>query len=142
MGKVGFRERNPNWKGGRVVDPRGYVLIRVGTDHPLADVRGYAYEHRLKMFEAGKLKPDKKLHVHHGKDGLVNSEENLEVLTPWAHRAKHRTRTDKWLQDPDTPNFITSCECGCGAQFEKYDAQHRSRRFISGHNLHGRKHQD
>lgn len=41
------RERNGNWRGGRVVDPRGYVLIRVGVGHPLADVRGYAYEHRL-----------------------------------------------------------------------------------------------
>ena len=38
---------HPNWKGGRVIDPRGYILVRVGKDHPLADVRGYAYEHRL-----------------------------------------------------------------------------------------------
>jgi hypothetical protein len=39
--------KNGNWKGGRVIDPRGYVLIRVGIGHPLADCRGYAYEHRL-----------------------------------------------------------------------------------------------
>lgn len=39
--------KNGNWKGGRVVDPRGYALVRVGAEHPLADVRGYAYEHRI-----------------------------------------------------------------------------------------------
>lgn len=32
---------------GRSIASNGYVLIWVGRDHPLADVRGYAYEHRL-----------------------------------------------------------------------------------------------
>src|SRR5580704_4198728 len=127
-GKKGLKPWN--WKGEPVTDPRGYVLIFVGKEHPLADVRGYAYEHRLKMFHAGKLNPEDRMHVHHGKDGLLNSEENLEVLTPWAHRAKHRKRSDKGLQEPNTDNFIVSCECGCGAQFLKYDGQHRPRRFI------------
>ena len=47
MGKPGYKERNPNWRGGRLVASNGYVLIRVGVNHPLADVRGYAYEHRI-----------------------------------------------------------------------------------------------
>lgn len=38
---------NPMWKGGRSVASNGYVLIRVGVEHHLADVRGYAYEHRV-----------------------------------------------------------------------------------------------
>lgn len=42
-----FGATNSQWKGGRVIASNGYVLIRVGTDHHLADVRGYAYEHRL-----------------------------------------------------------------------------------------------
>lgn len=36
-----------NWKGGRTVTQHGYVLIYVSKNHPLADCRGYAYEHRL-----------------------------------------------------------------------------------------------
>lgn len=38
---------NANWRGGRSIASNGYVLIRVGTGHHLADVRGYAYEHRV-----------------------------------------------------------------------------------------------
>lgn len=49
MSKAGAQARalNPNWKGGRSIASNGYVLIKVGTGHHLADVRGYAYEHRL-----------------------------------------------------------------------------------------------
>lgn len=35
------------WKGGRSIASNGYVLVRVGKKHHLADVRGYAYEHRI-----------------------------------------------------------------------------------------------
>lgn len=38
---------NHMWRGGRSVASNGYMLVRVGVDHPLADVRGYAYEHRI-----------------------------------------------------------------------------------------------
>lgn len=47
MAKWNTGEKNGLWKGGRSVASNGYVLIRVGVDHPLADVRGYAYEHRV-----------------------------------------------------------------------------------------------
>ena len=49
------RENNPNWRGGRIVDPRGYVLVRVGVGHPLADVRGYAYVRRERAAAAVRL---------------------------------------------------------------------------------------
>jgi hypothetical protein len=39
MGKVYPGARNPNWKGGRLVASNGYVLVRVGVGHHLADVR-------------------------------------------------------------------------------------------------------
>lgn len=38
---------NAQWRGGRSVTADGYVLVRVPLDHHLADVRGYAYEHRI-----------------------------------------------------------------------------------------------
>lgn len=126
---------NHNWKGGRVVDPRGYVLIKVGVDHPLADVRGYAYEHRLKAYERGDLALDLgPLHVHHKDDNPSNNaDENLEVLTPWEHHVRHRS-ADKGLRMPGEPNPDIICACGCGAVFKRYDSSGRPRAYVSGHN--------
>ena len=129
------REENPNWKGGRVTDPRGYVLIRVGKDHPLADVRGYAYEHRLKAQESrGKpLQPGEEIH-HDDEDKGNNKPSNLIVAPSKAdHAVFHRKRTDLRLPREDNPQVV--CECDCGVLFFKFDGQGRPRRFVSGHNL-------
>lgn len=128
------RENNPNWKGGRVVDPRGYVLIRVGKDHHLADVRGYAYEHRLKAEEklGRRLLPDEK--VHHGDEVKGNNApENLEAMTPHEHGAAHR-KLEMGLRMPGENNPEITCECGCGVVFMKFDGQGRPRRFLPAHN--------
>ena len=131
----GSREENPNWRGGRTITEHGYVLIRVGTKHHLADVRGYAYEHRIQA----EHKLGRPLHpgeiVHH-KDGnrRNNSLDNLEVVRGVAgHLLKHRIRKD--LRRPDEPNPLIECACGCGTRFQKYDAYGRPRRFVSGHNM-------
>lgn len=39
-------ENNPDWKGGRTIDGKGYVRI-LKKDHPLADKNGYVLEHRF-----------------------------------------------------------------------------------------------
>jgi len=131
-----FREKNNNWRGGRTITEHGYVLVRVGVGHPLADVRGYAYEHRLKAWLAGHDVEGK--HVHH--DDHVrhnNGDSNLIPLTPAEHRAEHRKPgSNKKL--PNEPNVTVECACGCGAEFLKFDSSRRSRRFISGHNRSGR----
>lgn len=136
MGRVHSGPRNPNWKGGRVVDPRGYVLIRVGKDHPLADVRGYAYEHRLiAAKEAGGALPSGVV-VHHGDDVKGNNTpDNLEVMTRSEHAETHRIRTDLRPRGADNPSV--ECACGCGAMFARYDKENRPRRFVSGHNIRG-----
>lgn len=124
---------NPNWRGGRVIDPRGYVLIRK-PNHPAADVRGYIYEHRLVAEEnLGRyLTPKEEVH-HKNENPSDNSWENLEVYpSKLHHKAQHRKRTD--LQTPDTLNPVVECECGCGETFNRYDTTRRPRRFISGHN--------
>src|SRR5882672_6983709 len=127
MGKRRFGPDNPNWKGGRVVDPRGYVLIRVGVDHPLADVRGYAYEHRLIAYNEGRLKPGDKLQVHHADEKKGNnSSSNLELLTVREHRVKHRC-SGRALRLPDEDNPTILCECKCGGSFLKYDNAGRPR---------------
>lgn len=127
-----FREKNHNWKGGRTITEHGYVLIRVGVGHPLADVRGYAYEHRLKAWQAGHDIAGK--HVHHEDEVKTNNDDaNLKPLTVAEHRAEHRKPgSNKRL--PGEPNPTVTCACGCNAQFLKYDEHNRPRKYVSGHN--------
>jgi hypothetical protein len=78
-GKLRVREKNPQWRGGRSVQPSGYVLIKQ-ADHPAATNNGYVAEHRLVMEKKiGRyLLPNET--VHH-KNGVKtdNREENLEL---------------------------------------------------------------
>lgn len=90
MSKWQTGPKNGMWKGGRVIDPRGYVLIRVGKDHPLADCRGYAYEHRLKVA----AKPGEIVHHDNERKG-DNAESNLIKTTRVLHRVHHRKPNSK-----------------------------------------------
>jgi hypothetical protein len=94
------RERNPFWKGGRVVASNGYVLIRVDVDHHLADVRGYAYEHRLvaEIVLGRRLRRGEVVH-HRDGDKANNNPENLEVLTRAQHGAEHANKITNDIRD-------------------------------------------
>lgn len=123
------------WKGGRSVASNGYVLIRVGTDHPLADVRGYAYEHRVIMSEMiGRwLEPGEQVH-HLDGNKENNAPENLLLAQSCAHHhVYHRTVRGRRL--PGQVNPTIECACGCGARFAKFDSMGRPRRYVSGHNM-------
>lgn len=124
------------WKGGRSVASNGYVLIRVGCDHHLADTRGYAYEHRLVAEEilGRRLKVGEQ--VHH-RDGVKtnNDPSNIEVVESLAHhRLKHR-RVGSNRRLPGESNPDVSCACGCGTELSRYDSSGRPRSFVSGHNM-------
>jgi hypothetical protein len=124
---------------GRVVASNGYVLIRVGKDHHLADVRGYAYEHRLvaERMLGRPLKPGEQVH-HRNEVKHDNRPENLEVVRNRAHHAvKHRS-PNSGNRLPGEDNPIIACACGCGSQLEKFDRWGRPRSFKSGHNVHRR----
>jgi hypothetical protein len=132
MAKWNIGPKNGMWKGGRVVDPRGYVLIRVGKKHPLADCRGYAYEHRLKA----KAKKGQWIHHDNEKKG-DNSDRNLIRTTRRLHRSLHRKPGSK-LRRPGENNPIVKCVCGCGKKFTRFDKNGlgRPRKYIAGHNPH------
>lgn len=144
MGIVHPGPRNPNWRGGRSVASNGYVLIRVDKDHPLADVRGYAYEHRIvaEQIVGRPLRKGEQVH-HRDGDKTNNAPENLEILTAAQHRYEHRSQTPKSqaLKKPGEINTQETCACGCGAQLQRFDGQGRPRRFIHGHNARGARRQ-
>lgn len=73
-----------------MVSEGGYIKVRVGCDHPLADPNGYAYEHAMVWISAGNppLGPGEIIH-HKDKDKTNNRINNLEVMTRADHCALH-----------------------------------------------------
>ena len=131
-----FGPDNPNWKGGKSVASNGYVLLRVGLQHHLADVRGYAYEHRVAAEEKlGRRLKDGEIVHHRDGDKTNNAHENLEVFPDIVWHLFHHRAPDSDRRKPGESNANVSCECGCGARFKRFDPSGRPRRFVSGHNL-------
>lgn len=133
---------NGNWKGGRSTTSHGYVLVRVGKEHPLADVRGYAYEHRLvgQSTLGRPLLPGEEIH-HRDKVRSNNQPGNLAVEASRAEHMLHHRKPGSLQRLPGEPNELVRCECGCGAEMTRYDRYGRPRRFVSGHNIpRGRQH--
>lgn len=81
---------HPRWNLGKIITDEGYVKIRVGVGHPLADPNGYAYEHHLVMFPimGRPLREDEIIHHKNG-DRQDNRHQNLEVMTRSEHAAHH-----------------------------------------------------
>lgn len=74
----------------RMISEHGYVKIRVGVDHPLADPNGYAYEHLLVWAAAGRELPDPGQIIHHeNEDKTDNRLSNLELISRVDHGILH-----------------------------------------------------
>lgn len=129
--------RSANWKGGRTVTSHGYVLLWVGKGHPLADCRGYAYEHRVIIARKLKRKLKRKEQVHHEDEQPSNNvESNLTLKSSMAvHKLAHRSaeNADR-LRKPGQRNPVVKCACGCGSSFRRFDTSGRPRIYVSGHN--------
>lgn len=77
------------WNRDRIIRPDGYVMVRVGKGHPLANSKGYAYEHRLVWAAAGRDLPAG-FDIHHRNERRDDNRiENLEIIAHGAHRALH-----------------------------------------------------
>ena len=119
-------------------DPRGYVLVYVGKRHHLADVRGYAYQHRLVAEQKLGRRLRKGEEVHHKKTSSDNAPGDIEVKTSrWHHKVEHRKPGSK-RRLPEERNPVIKCKCGCGARFPKYDNSNRPRLYVAGHWRKGR----
>lgn len=96
------REQSPKWRGGRIIDSHGYVLV-YSPGHRLANTWGYVLEHRITWENAhGPLQPGQVVH-HIDGDKQNNAPENLVALTQADHARQHgrhiTAQTRKRLSD-------------------------------------------
>ena len=75
--------QDPPHRGRDRWESRGYVYVRVGVDHPLADARGFAQEHRVVLSQrlGRPLRPDERVAWLNG-DRTDNRPENLVLIAP------------------------------------------------------------
>jgi len=90
MIKARTGDKSSNWKGGRLKDSKGYILI-YAPQHPFPTQGKYVYEHRLVMEKKlGRyLTSDEMVH-HKNEIKNDNKEKNLKVLLRGSHTRKHK----------------------------------------------------
>lgn len=87
-GRVG--PMNHRWNAGRMLSGDGYVKVRVGREHPLADPNGYVYEHLLVWVAAGNPRPPTGWLLHHANECRTDNRiGNLELMTRAEHNRRH-----------------------------------------------------
>ena len=93
------------WNNRRLISSHGYVKIRVGKEHSLADPNGYAYEHLIVWRSAGNLVPLKGEIIHHkNEDKQDNRIGNLELMERGQHNSEHLKRDDR--RCPETGRLL------------------------------------
>lgn len=82
-------DRNPNWKGGRVVHKKGYIMVRL-LGHHRANPNGYVMEHIIVAEEKIGRRLEKGEQVHHIDHNKANNHpDNLAVMTASEHYYIH-----------------------------------------------------
>jgi len=87
---------NPRWKGGRIVEGRGYIY-RYKPNHPFSNKDGYVFEHRLVMEEhIGRyLSIDEIVH-HKNNNRADNDIKNLILFKGQSNHARwHKTAKEE-----------------------------------------------
>lgn len=86
-----FGPANPRWKGGEWINSKGYVMVWVGREHPLATCRAYAPRCRVVCAEThGMPVPGQQAH-HIDGDKQNDAPENLEWAWLGEHQRVHLT---------------------------------------------------
>lgn len=89
-------DRQGRWSGDRkIIASTGYVKIRVGKTHPLADPNGYAYEHLVVWCSAGNERPAAGFLLHHRNEVRSDNRiENLALISRPDHNRLHASPRD------------------------------------------------
>ncbi len=86
---------SPLWNDdAKIISDHGYVKIRVGPGHPLADPNGYAYEHLVVWCSAGNRRPSGDQVLHHINENKTDNRLlNLKIVSRSEHGILHHSRT-------------------------------------------------
>ncbi len=91
-------DRQHRWSNDRMIGSNGYVKLRVGRGHPLADPNGYAYEHTVIWVAAGNPRPKRGEVLRHKNE--VKSDSRIENLVLFTRTKHSRTNMSSVLKDP------------------------------------------
>lgn len=85
-------KNNPAWKGGRIYDKEGYVLLLM-KDHPNCNPKGYIREHRIVVEKSIGRFLTRKENVHHinGK----KDDNRIENLLLFSSNSLHKQYEEK-----------------------------------------------
>jgi hypothetical protein len=89
-GRHARARRQHRWSEEKMFTSSGYVKLRVGVTHPLADPNGYAYEHLVIWCAAGRERPRRGELLHHRNEVKSDNRlENLRLKARGAHGVEH-----------------------------------------------------
>jgi HNH endonuclease len=116
---------NNNWKGGKIKDNMGYVLIKL-PEHPRAYKEGYVLEHILVCEKAlGKSLPHKAIPHHVNENRSDNRPENLVICQDQAYHALLHMRM-RALKACGHASWRKCCYC------KQYDAPENLKIYKNG----------
>lgn len=123
------REKSSSWKGGRLVKTNGYACV-LRPQHPLADSKGYVYEHIVIAEKAYGGSLPLGVEVHHVNESKAdNANTNLVICQNHAYHALLHYRA-KALRETGNANLkqCRVCKVWSDHSIEKIDKvlAHRS----------------